>query len=295
MGHTADDQAETVLMRLGRAAGVTGLAGIPLLRVQDGITVLRPLLDLTRADLRAFLRRNGAGWIDDPSNDDPRFDRVRARQALAALAPLGITVGALADVARNMAGARAALDRYAVDAACDLAIVDAGDLLLDRAGFGLLPEETARRSLAGALQWVGGGEYPPRRRPLLAALAAIAAGRSASLGGCLVLARGRQLRICREHAAVRDLRCPADAVWDRRWRLSGGDPGGCTVAALGRGGLDRCRDWRLTGRPAVALIATPAVWRGADLVAAPLAGSGNGWRADLVRGRDNFPVSRLSH
>ena len=295
LGHTADDQAETMLMRLGRAAGVTGLAGIPARREHGGITLLRPLLGQTRADLRAWLRRNAVGWIDDPSNDDPRFDRVRARRALEVLAPLGITVPVLAGVAQNLAQARKALDGYAFTAARELAAADAGDLLIDRAGLRLLPDETARRLLGVSLQWVGGGDYPPRRAALTGALAAIAAGTAASLGGWLVLARGKRVRICREYAAVRDLRCSADALWDRRWRLSGGDPAGCTIAALGRKGLKQCPQWRHTGRPAAALIASPALWRGDDLVAAPLAGGGGNWRAEPRPSADKFLASLLSH
>lgn len=295
LAHTVDDQAETVLMRLGRASGAAGLAAIPPRRVQDGVTLIRPLLDVTRADLRTYLRRNGVAWIDDPSNDDPRFDRVKARQALQALAPLGITVQALADVARNMAQVRDALAWYAFVAARDLIEADAGDLLIDLRGFRVLPEETARQLLARAVQWVGGADYPPRRVPLASALDAIRRGGSAGLGGCLVLRRGGRIRVCREHAAVRDLSVPAGEVWDGRWQLTGGDPEGYRIAAVGQEGLGQCPKWRETGRPAVALIASPGVWRGAHLVAAPLAGKAQGWTAELRKSAEEFFASILTH
>lgn len=77
IGHTRDDQAESVLARLLRGAGVRGLAGT-LRRREDG--VVRPLLDCERADVRAYLTSIGAPvWVEDPSNLDERYLRVRVR------------------------------------------------------------------------------------------------------------------------------------------------------------------------------------------------------------------------
>jgi tRNA(Ile)-lysidine synthase len=78
LGHTADDQAETVLMRILQGAGPRGLAGIP--PVRDGY--IRPLLDTRRSDIVAELRRAGLAWREDPTNRDPRFLRNRLRHDL---------------------------------------------------------------------------------------------------------------------------------------------------------------------------------------------------------------------
>lgn len=83
--HTRDDQAETVLLRLLRGAGIDGLAAIPPRREVDGIAVIRPLLDLDRARIRRWLEDRGVPWVEDPSNEDPRFERVRVRQELLPL------------------------------------------------------------------------------------------------------------------------------------------------------------------------------------------------------------------
>lgn len=77
--HHADDQVETLLMRLNRGAGLTGLAGV---RARSG-TVIRPLLRWRRADLAALVVASGIAPVDDPSNHDPRFDRARVRAAIA--------------------------------------------------------------------------------------------------------------------------------------------------------------------------------------------------------------------
>jgi tRNA(Ile)-lysidine synthase len=85
-GHTRDDQAETVLLRIIRGTGLDGLAGIPEKRdLANGLTVIRPLLNVTRQDIRTYLTAIKAKWVDDPSNIDPRFLRVRIRHELMPL------------------------------------------------------------------------------------------------------------------------------------------------------------------------------------------------------------------
>lgn len=81
--HTAEDQAETVLMRARRTGSADSLAGIWPERQWQGIRVLRPLLSARRAELRRYLATQGVRWIEDPSNENERFERVRARRQLA--------------------------------------------------------------------------------------------------------------------------------------------------------------------------------------------------------------------
>ena len=81
LGHTADDQAETVLMRLVQGAGVRGISGIPPVRGR----IIRPLIELRRTALEAELRRAELSWAEDPSNRDPKFLRNRIRHELLPL------------------------------------------------------------------------------------------------------------------------------------------------------------------------------------------------------------------
>jgi len=84
-GHTASDQAETVLLRLLRGTGISGLAGVPPVGAHAGVPVLRPLLRLSRDTLRAWLVEHGIAWRDDPSNDDVSIPRNRVRHRLLPL------------------------------------------------------------------------------------------------------------------------------------------------------------------------------------------------------------------
>ncbi|MGX9351084.1 tRNA lysidine(34) synthetase TilS [Shimia sp. W99] len=285
LGHTADDQAETVLMRLGRGSGVDGLAAMAPVLARDGIVWLRPLLDVRRAELRDHLRQAGLVWADDPSNDDPAYDRIKARQALELLAPLGVSVERLTRTAAHMARARAALDYAERQLVAEAVTFDAGDVVIALAAFDAAPEELRTRVVARALNWVSGQVYKPRFDALQAALAAET---TTALHGCLVIRKGGCLRITREWAAVAGVRCDITAAWDGRWRLDGPGQAGLEIAALGEAGIAECPDWRATGRPRVSVLASPAIWQGARLVAAPLAGRAEGWSARITGKRADF-------
>ncbi|TYB80940.1 tRNA lysidine(34) synthetase TilS [Maritimibacter fusiformis] len=293
LGHTRDDVAETFVMRLGRAAGVDGLATMADDFHRHGARFLRPALGLGRDALRGFLRRHGLGWADDPSNDDPRFDRVKARKALETLADLGIAPETLAEVADNLAETRATLRQITADTARTLARQQAGDVVIDRAALARIAPGIARRLLLAALGWVSGADYAPRREALAGLERAIAAGRAHTLHGCLIQPGDTDLRVSREYAAVKHLATPLTAPWDNRWQVTGPDPA-LTVAALGEG-LRDCPDWRDTGLPRTTLMASPAVWDGPRLIAAPLAGLAQGHAATIHPSRGDFFTYALSH
>lgn len=142
-GHHADDQAETLLMRLARGSGSAGLSGIrPHRRLGSGVQLIRPLLGMRRVDLAAIVA--AAGWtaVDDPANRSPRFQRTRARVLLAATPWLAAE--RLAASAAHLADAEAALDWAAALAWGSRATVSADRIALDAAG---LPPEIVRRLL----------------------------------------------------------------------------------------------------------------------------------------------------
>lgn len=297
LGHTADDQAETFLMRLGRASGVDGLAAMSCRRTVEGVNILRPMLSLKRDQLRQYLRQLDIAWIDDPSNEDTSFHRIRVRKALEQLTPLGIDAKTLAEVAGHMGQARAALDWYTFLAARDCVDVSAGDIVIDHRTLRTLPEEIARRLLSKALRWVGSSAYAPRSVPMADFVAAARDRRPATLAGCHMLHQGKSVWICREFNAVSTLSTAPSDIWDGRWALSGPPlpDGGCEIRALGLKGIMNCTDWRACGHPYASLLSSPAVWRGPELVAAPLAGYAQGWRADLHKGAEDFYAGLLAH
>ncbi len=256
LGHTLDDQAETLLLRLARGSGVDGLSAMRSLSCDGTLGWLRPLLGTRRADLRDHLRAEGIGWIEDPSNEDPAFDRVRARAALAALEPVGIDAAGLAATADRLEMARDALERLAQMAARATVRFEEGDAVFDRAELDRWPEETRLRLLAHAVRWVAGPAYRPRLASLRrAAVAAV----PTTLAGALFIPRSGDLRITREARAAAGSAAPGE-VWDGRWRVTGPARPMDAVRALGTA-VDRCPDRRASPLPRASLTAGPAVWR----------------------------------
>ncbi len=295
LGHTADDQAETVLMRLARSAGVSGLSAMAAQRKVGGVTLLRPLLTVTRARLRTYLTAGGVEWIDDPSNQDQRFDRIKVREALTRLDQIGITAEGLSRVADNLAQAREALAQYAQESARQCISVVDGDLCIERIGFAALPREIRRRLVVAAIMWIADKEYPPRQSAIEQALEALSAGRSANLGGCLLVQDGEKAWICRELNAVSSETALPGNIWDQRWIVTGPDTSDAEIRALGEEGILQLESWRSAGKPRAVLLSTPAVWAGGIVLAAPLAGFGNGWRAEMPSERSDFYAAILSH
>lgn len=263
LGHHRQDQAETVLLRLARGSGVHGLAGMaPVVEMPD-VRLLRPLLDLPRGRLVAFLRSQGQEFVADPSNDDPIYARTRLRRMQPALAAEGMTDTRLAGTARRMARARLALDSAAADLlATTTTIYPQGYARLTPEPLLAAPEEIGLRSLARLLACIGGADYTPRLDRIEALYGWLRAGRGdgRTLGGCRILRRSAGILVCRETSAVAGSVAAVDgAQWDGRFRLrlSGGMPKGARLGPLGDDGWARlCAD-----RPDLRRSRLPAVVR----------------------------------
>ncbi len=296
LGHTANDQAETVMMRLARGSGVDGLSAMAARRVNDGVTWLRPLLGIERRELRYYLQERGEMWIEDPTNEDRDFERIRMRDALRLLEPLGFSTQTLVDVANNMSKAREALDWQTFLAARDISRISFGAIAIELKMYRTLPEEVARRMILRALVWLSGADYPPRRGAVAYAMQAIREGRTFTLEGCQISREDEILWIARECNALKDAVCEVGDVWDNRWYVNGPeDAPEIEVRALGDEGLRKLDDWRQHGIPRHVLSVTPGVWEDGELLAAPVIEQSDGWIAELEGGKDAFFAALLSH
>lgn len=175
--HHADDQAETLLMRLARGSGVGGLAGIQSARALDGGALLiRPLLGWRRTELHAIVGAAGLKPADDPSNRDERFDRTRARALLSATGWLDPR--RLAAAASNCGDADRALEWVAEREFSTRHRREGDAVLLDPRG---LPAELRRRLLLQAFALLGASE--PAGPQLSQAMAVLEAGGTTTLAG----------------------------------------------------------------------------------------------------------------
>ncbi len=292
LGHTTDDQAETLLMRLGRGSGVDGLSGMRPSTLRDGIIWLRPLLGVRRDTLRDWLRSREITWIDDPSNDDLRFDRVKARRALVGLSDLGITAQGLTKTAEHMQQARGALDHAAGALAAEATRWGAcGEFYLSLSPYRAAPPEIQRRLLRAALVRTAGANYGPRadaEQKLLSAILSLRLGGGRSLHGCLIRPNGFDgVVITREAAATKPGQCP---LWDGRFEVkTTKQDEGATIVALGETGARHLSkleadgiwtppsDW--SAAPRAARLTTPALFHDDMLIAAPIAAYGDALNA----------------
>jgi tRNA(Ile)-lysidine synthase len=184
--HHAEDQAETLLMRLARGSGVRGLAGMRPRSVSPGahVRLLRPLLVWRRIELEEICESAGLTPVADPSNQDGRFERVRVRRALAELDWLD--AGAVALSATNLAHADAALD-WAAKAEWDHCVREKHRSITYRRSDA--PAEIVRRIVGRAIRKLATeGEFEPRGAEISRLITTLTEGGQATLRG--VLCRG---------------------------------------------------------------------------------------------------------
>lgn len=283
--HNEDDQAETFLMRLARGSGLDGLTGMSeecRIGPQHACRLVRPLLAVSHARLEATLKAHDHAWLEDPSNDSDRFERVRLRKARAHLEALGLTNEMIARSASRLDRSRRALDatERALHAAASLDLHGGMFASFDVRAFAAAPEDVRLRMM-GRLVAAFGGQATPARLSKLEALVermAAAAFSAATVGGTIVSRHAAELRVFREpgRSGLPEVRLyPGEsAVWDHRFRVStaAGVEGPVVVRALGGPAFAALRQ-QLEGAgsvpPARAAATLPSFWRHGDLIAVP--------------------------
>ena len=193
LGHTRDDQAETLLQRLARGSGLTGLCGMRTETNRDALTLWRPLLGVARAELRAWLKAHEMPWLEDPSNENTTFWRPRLRRLWPALAELDLTPATIAAASLNLQQAEDALGYYAEQAWQSCVHVESSGAAPEQWRVALhlfdLPLDIQCRVLSRLCHLCAPAGAGPVRRKRVLALAAALAG--ADAGGVRTLGSAR--------------------------------------------------------------------------------------------------------
>jgi tRNA(Ile)-lysidine synthase len=241
LGHTADDLAEAAAMRAqgSTVSNPREWSPSPAWPEGRGVLVLRPLLEVGRAELRAWLRTRGETWLDDPANEDLNYARARARRNLQGLKALPSRTSAQ----RADPGPPAAPRSGAVP---DLRRASSGTTELNaRGGYLVLPRHAPAAHVAAACLCAAGTAQPPRGERLQRLVARIRAGESftATLAGARIEAVGEAVSFFREPGEARRSGSPPTnpsdrlphggrvlsvgqpVVWDGRYEITAAAPG----------------------------------------------------------------------
>jgi tRNA(Ile)-lysidine synthase len=263
-GHTADDQAETVMMRQARQAGrgLSGMASATLLENRHWL--LRPLLATRRETLRDYLRNRNIAWFEDPTNQNDDYERPRMRQILRTSESdlqQKLHLASSAAHGRHHLGQIAAslIDHHIAKIAPGLFRIDSR-----------LLEETASGAALYAVRLllavVGGKTYLPDEAKSRAVLAELGRpGFCATLSRCVVEIRATGIYVFRENRALPAARALKDGeLWDERFRLHTHDDTGLSVAPVGETAARKLSE-KFAATPGStgwrALSAEPALWR----------------------------------
>jgi tRNA(Ile)-lysidine synthase len=234
-------------------------------------------LDFPKARLRAALRSAGQDWVEDPSNADPKHERVRWRALMPVLAAGGVDAPRLGAGAARIAEARASIDRAAASWLAEAAAPSRYGHVRVR-----LSPVVAKAALERLLGAVGGRPYPPRGERLSPLIDALCGGGrvARTLAGCALRLENGVLLVLREAASLETCQArPGRLLWDGRFELRLKGPPepleGITISCLGAGGLAELRR-RLAAAgapgpsaPARQLATIPALWRGMLLLEVP--------------------------
>ena len=256
LAHHAQDQAETLLLRSRAGSGPGGLAGMAMASYSESVRLLRPLLPIMPARLRATLRDAGVEWVEDSSNNDLATPRGRMRAAFrqGAASPVSELCAEARQYGRERRGDE-------VSVAAELAL----HASLLPSGVAVVSGSSLSAGALSALVWaVSGAEHPPPR----AAVARVAGRlRPATLHGAAILHAQDGWLIGREAAAQAPAeRAEAGVEWDGRFRLVSRPPGNSVIGPLGD---DSAALRRWSSLPAALLRTLPAIRYGGVLFAVP--------------------------
>lgn len=222
VGHTRDDQVETYLMRKSHGSGPHGMAGMSQLVELPACRIIRPLLNETRERLRGYLDELGVEWVEDPSNQDEKFERIKWRNQLSQ----GNYPTLEAHEAIREYGAKRLSDNQAL-ADCMARMVNLhsfgyATVAWDR--FVEIPKALAEPFLARLLLTIGGRSYGPSPNKVKQLVSRLYGSGpvSETLSGCLLKRDLRHLYVIREHRNSPDpLRVrPSEQIWwDNRFKI----------------------------------------------------------------------------
>lgn len=222
LGHTADDQVETYMMRLSHGSYDLGLAGMSAIsKWSDGLKLIRPLLHFRKEQMRGYLSALGVAWVDDPSNEDQDFMRVRARYELRENEEL------FRDIQKklgNYGRQRAEFDKRFNEFVLKNVIFNHFSCSFESTVLNELRDDLLMQ-IRKLLWMIGGSEYPCSITPLAEN---IKSSRSFTISRCCFNIIGERVLIYRENKNFSKVPLDEITFWDNRFIIR------CTKSKIGQ-------------------------------------------------------------
>ncbi len=162
LGHNMDEQRETFFLNLSRGSGVYGLSAMPEIFKKNSINLIRPMLVFTKDEIKYYLKKQKQKWVEDPSNKDKKYKRVRIRKLKKLIDELEFSNDRLLKTMNNMARTRDAIEFFVERLVKESVTKEKENIKIQRDKFISYPDEVSLRAIASIIQSFSKAKYPPR-------------------------------------------------------------------------------------------------------------------------------------
>ena len=285
LAHHLDDQIETFLFRMFRGSGLQGLTSFSSSYERNGLTLIRPLIDTPKSELISYARRKKINWVEDPSNENQKYDRVKLRKVLPLIYKEGFDKKVFLKSVKKLRLANQALDQITKEFVLQYVIINKNiSVFIKKELFLTAPEDVQLRVLQNTIRIFSGERYySPNYLKILNLMNWARNDNNISaktLGGTIFRKRKGGLILYKEVKKLNDIK-PIKLskskykAWDNRFLIKINKSVKGEISYLGNEGVKILKSKKILGKkgfngiPLTALYSIPAMWDGKRLISAP--------------------------
>ena len=285
LAHHLDDQIETFLFRMFRGSGLQGLTSFSSSYERNGLTLIRPLIDTPKSELISYARRKKINWVEDPSNKNQKYDRVKLRKVLPLIYKEGFDKKVFLKSVKKLRLANQALDQITKEFVLQYVIINKNiSVFIKQELFLTAPEDVQLRVLQNTIRIFSGERYySPNYLKILNLMNWARNDNDISaktLGGTIFRKRKGGLILYKEVKKLNEIK-PIKLskskyrAWDNRFLIKINKSVKGEISYLGNEGVKILKSKKILGKkgfngiPLTALYSIPAMWDGKRLISAP--------------------------
>ena len=285
LAHHLDDQIETFLFRMFRGSGLQGLTSFSSSYERNGLTLIRPLIDTPKSELISYARRKKINWVEDPSNENQKYDRVKLRKVLPLIYKEGFDKKVFLKSVKKLRLANQALDQITKEFVLKYVTINKNiSIFINQELFLTAPEDVQLRVLQNTIRIFSGERYySPDYLKILNLMNWARSDNDISaktLGGTIFRKRKGGIILYKEVKKLNEIK-PIKlskskyTAWDNRFLIKINKSVKGEISYLGNEGVKILKSKKILGKkgfngiPLTALYSIPAMWDGKRLISAP--------------------------